>query len=384
MRCLRRSWLLAELSGPLEYCARDRGRLLELMELADDELLAAVAGRRTSELMLSYQRFDARASPSRRDVQTICSHHDYPAALNGPAAPHMLHLAGGAGRLSRLTAQPVVAIVGARTASDYGWEMARSLARGLAASGLTVTASLSDGIAIAAHAGALDAGGASIAVMGGGLDVACPARRRTLYERVKRHGCAVSELPPDCHGRRWGQLASERILVELGVLMVVVEAEYTPEDLAAARIAVARGRPVAAIPGRVTSPLSRGTHALLLEGASLVRGPQDVLELLYRIEASRPDLPKKLTLATEAQPPLGLAPNLKAMLERVGAGFDTPDRLTRAGVNSAQALLALSELELMGLLARGDGGRYVPCNPLPLCEPSKTSSDPCLANVVDS
>jgi DNA processing protein len=278
----------------------------------------------------------------------------------------MLYVAGGAGRLAKLTAAPTVAILGSRTASDYGIQMARTLGRGLAASGVTVAASLTDGIAIAAHAGALDAGGASVAVMGGGLAVSCPARLRSLYERVRRAGCAVSELPPDSAGRRWGQLASERIVVELAVLAVVVEADHTPGDLAPAHIARALGRPVAAIPGRVTSPLSRGTHALLMDGASLVRGPRDVLELLGSIGASRPDGQLTPAPASALEPRAGLQPGLRAMLERVGSGCDTPDKLTRAGADPSQVLLALSELELLGLLARGDGGRYVPRQPLPV------------------
>jgi DNA processing protein len=363
VRCLRRSWLLSALSGPLEYCARDRGRLIDLLALADDELLAAVAGKRAAELKIRYECFRADELAHPPGIEAICRHRrDYPRALGGRAAPHMLDVAGGAGRLAKLTAAPVVAILGSRAASDYGMEMASDLARGLTASGVSVVASLTDGIAIAAHAGALEVSGASVAVMGDGLGVSCPARRRSLYERVTRDGCAVSELPPDCTGRRWGHLASERIVVELAAVAVLVEADQTPEDLAAAHIARALGRTVAAIPGRVTSPLSRGTHALLLDGASLVRGPQDVLELLCPIAATLPQGQTAPVPTAGVKPHDGLQSDLRAMLERVGSGWDTPDKLTRA--NPSEVLLALSELELMGLLARGDGGRYVPRYPL--------------------
>ena len=229
---------------------------------------------------------------------------------------------------------------------------------------MTVAAGLTDGIAAAAHAGALDAGAGSVAVLGGGLGVSCPPRRRSLYERIRRAGCAVSELPLDCTGRRWGQLASERIVVELGLLSVVVEAEQTPADLAAAGIARGLGRSVAAIPGRVTSPLSRGTHALLMDGASLVRGPRDVLELLCPIGAASANVRAPLPAAGEVDPRALLRPALRAVLERVGAGYDTPDKLARAGVDSRHVLPALSELELTGLVIRGDGGRYLPRDPL--------------------
>jgi DNA processing protein len=271
---------------------------------------------------------------------------------------------GGSDRLARLTQGPVVAIVGSSAPSDYGREMARSLARGLSASGVTVTAGLGDGIASAAHAGAQEASGASVAVLAGGLNRSCPPRGRRLYVRIAQAGCAVSELPPDCSGRRWGQRASERIVIELAQLSVTVEAEHTPTDLAAAELARALGRPVAAIPGRVTSPLSRGTHALLIDGASLVRGPRDVLELLSGLGAATADKHPSQLPAGDAGSRAVLSPALKTVLERVGAGYDTPDKLARVGVDSADALLALSELELTGLLVRGDSGRYLPVDPL--------------------
>ncbi|HEV3035847.1 MAG TPA: DNA-processing protein DprA [Solirubrobacteraceae bacterium] len=361
--CRRRSWLLSCLSGPLECCARDRARLLELLALEDRALIDAVAGRRKAELHARYGSFTARELPRDPHVEAICRHCcGYPQALDDRATAPPLEVAGGAARLAKLTAAPVVAILGSRAPSDYGVQMARSLARGLAASGVTVAASLTDGVAVAAHAGAMDAGGASVAVMGGGLAVSCPARRRSLYERVKHAGCAVSKLPLDCAGRRWGQLASERILAALSRMAVVVEADDTPEDLAAARIAVALGRTVAAIPGRVTSPLSRGTHALLMDGATLVRGPRDVLELLYTVGTAEQCEPPPAPVGAPTD--TGLQPHLRAILERVGSGCDTPDKLARAGVEPSAAVLALSELEVIGLLARGDGGRYMPRNAL--------------------
>ncbi len=363
--CLRRAWLVAELGSVLDYCARDRKRLLELLALPDAELLAAVAGRRAAELQAAYERFDAGALRCPPNVQALCRHrHGYPRSLSSAAAPQMLTVLGGTDRLGRLTAAPVVAVLGTKTPSDYGREVARSLARGLAASGVTVCTGFGDGIAAAALAGALETGGGCVAVLSGGLGVSCPRRRRPLYERIAGCGCAVSELAPDCAGRRWGQRASERIVVELALLSVVVEAEHTPTDLAGTEIARRLGRPVAAIPGRVTSPLARGPHALLMQGASLVRGPRDVLELLSSvggdgIEEQGAQLPTNGAAALAR-----LSSRLKTVLERVGAGYDTPDKLARAGVGYGDALPALSELELTGLLVRGDGGRYLPTDPL--------------------
>jgi DNA processing protein len=377
VECLRRSWLLALLSTRLGYHARDRVRLLALLALDDEQLIQAIGGRRRRELRERYARFaPEQVRSSGADVETICRHRPgYPRGLThaGERAPWMLYVAGGAigngavedslvGRLEELSAAPTVAILGSRRATDYGIEMARSLARGLSASGVTVAGSLCDGIAVAAQEGALEAGGKTLTVLDGGLDVACPARRRALHERLLATGCVMAELPCGCNPRNWCYPARERTVVGLAQLTIFVEADEDSSELQGARIARALGRTVAAVPGRVTSPVSRGTHALLLDGAALVRGPGDVLELFYA--GATPHDPRALPGAkrgTGAQRSIAtLEPRLQATLEQVGAGQDTPAKLSAASADAGEALLALGELELMGLLTRGDGGRYVP------------------------
>jgi DNA processing protein len=143
---------------------------------------------------------------------------------------------------------------------------------------------------------------------------------------------------------------------------IVVEAEQTAGDLAAAGLAEALDRTVAAVPGRVTSPLSQGTNALLARGARIVRDAQDVLELLYEIDPSRARTAKSAPEPAAGAP---LDARLRSLLERVGTGSDTPDSLARQGTNLGAVLAGLSELELMGLLSRGDGGRYLPSGPPP-------------------
>jgi len=245
--------------------------------------------------------------------------------------------------------------MGTRRASDYGMEMARSLARGLAAAHVTVACGLQDGIAVAALAGAAELDGAVVCAMPAGVDVIAPARRRSLRERVTRRGCALSELPCGAPARRWAEVACVRASVGLAQLTVLVEAEDNARELAPARLARALGRIVAAVPGRVTSPLSAGTNALLAEGAHVLRGPADALELLPAA-AVKPRTARR-------PPPRRLEPRLQRTLARVRAGIDTPDRLRSDDQDVGQVLCALSELELMGLLARGDGGRYVPREP---------------------
>ena len=146
----------------------------------------------------------------------------------------------------------------------------------------------------------------------------------------------------------------------LAGLTIVVEADEGPE-LVGARAALMMGRTVAAVPGRVSSPVSRGTNALLMEGAPLVRDPEDALQWLYGTRGKRPACGQPPTRGQSGrQRPAGLEPRLQAVLEQVGAGHDTPGKLTSAGGDAGETMLALAELELIGLLARGDGGRYVP------------------------
>lgn len=354
--CERRSWLLSALSASLDYRARDRPRLVELLALEDAELICALGGTRRQDLFARHRAFEPEQTPATDPARAICRHCEaFPESLiRHPSAPRLLHLTGG----DPLGHTPLVAIVGSRRASDYGMQMARSLARELASCGVGVVSGLGDGIAMGALGGALDGEGLALAVVGSGLGVSPPAHRQALYRRLLRSGCVVSELPHSCSGRRWGAVAAERTIAALAELTVVVEAEERAEDLAVAELARSWGGVVAAIPGRVTSVLSTGTHALLMGGAHLVRDAGDVLDLLHH-----PGPPTGSGTAAGSELTAELEPRLERVLREVGTGRDTPDRLAGPGVEEAEVLLALSELELLGLLARGEGGRYVPCNP---------------------
>jgi DNA processing protein len=321
----------------------------------------------------------------------------FPAALaHVRGAPRVVYVAGGADRLHALLREPTVAILGTRRASDYGMEMAHGLARGLAASGVTVLSGLAEGIACAAHAGAVAVGGPTVTVMPAGLDVCYPATRRTLYRRVREVGCAISEHPPGVRTSRWCHLARARLVVALARLVIIVEAQDDPSELQAAHLAQASARRLAAVPGRVGAPAARGPHVLLREGAGLVRDAQDALDLLYDVGAppappppaararaqarsdpsqappARPQTlpdPRALPDRLQARPDhrqarpdhqQTLPDHLQALLDRIGAGQDTLAKLTRAGAERDAVVLALAQLELHGALGRGDGGRYVP------------------------
>ncbi len=357
--CARRAWLLEELGPALDYCARDPDRLFAALSLEDVELIAGLGGRRRHELVAAWER---RGEQPRSDGcsagagAAICRHDPgYPRALAHPLAPCALHLSGASERFCALASGPVVAIVGSAQPSDYGVAVAASLARGLAASGVAVASTLDDGIAAAVHNGALAVGGGSVAVLGGGLQAPRPARLAGLLTRVTHTGCGVAELPHMSPTRRWTAVGAQRAAAALAQVTVLVEAGEHPRELAASRAAQALGRTVAAVPGRVTSPLSLSTNALLAHGlARMARTPEDVLDLL------------DLQTPQRASPgALGhtLAPRLRETLADVGAGRDTPEKLTGDAADRGEVLLRLSELELIGLLTRGDGGRYVPCEP---------------------
>jgi DNA processing protein len=356
--CLRRSWLLGQLSAALDYRCRDPSRFLDVFSLEQDELLAALGGRRRAELAGRLRELQASDLAVPDHVDALCRHDPrYPASLAGRSAPHMLFVSGGSARLRMLARAPTVAFLGSARASDYGLETARGLARALAASGVTIAGSLAEGVPAAAQEGAREARGETVAVLAHGLG-ACPSarRRRGLWEHLQRHGCVLSELPCGASGRRFGALAAERTVAQLATVVVVVEAKAGSRELAGATIARDHGRAIAAVPGRISSALASGPHALLRQGATLVRGPEDVLELLYPEQADRAAAAR--TLAVDGG--VALTRSQRALLQAVAAGSDGPERLCDGNANPGEVLLALSELELMGLLVRGRGGRYLP------------------------
>jgi DNA processing protein len=347
-----RAWLVGRLAGHLEPV---RGRIDEALELGDDELIAAVAGRELAAIERDRERLDVaeqRAACQEASVEMVCRcDPHYPERLRDlDAPPRVLHVAGGMRRLLALAEAEPVALVGSRRPSEYGREMARTLARGVASAGVTVVSGMALGVDSAAHTGALDArSGATVAVLPGGVDRPYPATGRPVYRKIVARGAAVSELPPGVKARRWMFPARNRIIAALAAMTVVVEATERSGALITARIANHLGRTVGAMPGRVTSRLAVGPHSLLADGALLVLGPGEILEELYG-----PDAPMQLQL-TE-RPPLDAA--LTVLLDGLGDGADTAVAVAAAGFSAGDGLAALSWLELGGYVRRAPGGRY--------------------------
>jgi DNA processing protein len=349
-RCLARSWLLGELGSHLEVA---RGRIALVLALADAELIAAVGGEREAMLGAGLEAFDAAAARERSaalglELLCRCDPH-YPLRLRAlEAPPAVLHVAGGLDRFLSLAADQPVAIVGARRATTYGLDVAHSLGRGLASAGLGVVSGMALGIDSAAHEGALSGKGATIAVLPCGADRAYPRSKRHLHVRIPEAGAVVSELPPGARAWRWTFPARNRIIAALAAMTIVVEAGERSGALLTAAFARSLGRPVGAVPGRITSAQSRGPNGLLAAGAYVVRAPQDVLDHLFGEGVRR----------APAREKPDLAPELRVLVAAIAEGHDTSAALQRAGLSPQQGLAALASLELAGYVRREAGGRF--------------------------
>src|SRR5438034_3718669 len=168
---------------------------------------------------------------------------------------------------TELLSEAAVAIVGARSCSSYGRQVARQLGRELTGAGLTVVSGMARGVDAEAHRGALEAGGTTVAVLGCGIDRDYPAAHRELASRIRASGLIVSEYAPGVEPAPWRFPARNRIIAGLSAATVVVEARDRSGALITADLALEEGREVLSVPGEITSSLSDGTNALLKLGA---------------------------------------------------------------------------------------------------------------------
>jgi DNA processing protein len=236
-----------------------------------------------------------------------------------------------------------VAIVGARSCSSYGAQVARMLGRELAAAGLLVISGLARGIDGEAHRGALAAGGKTIGVLGCGIDRDYPAVHASLSRRMEESGLVVSEYEPGIEPAPWRFPARNRIIAGLSEAVVVVEARERSGALITADFALEEGREVFAVPGEITAALSIGTNALLKLGATPLTGAEDVLDALgiERVaETEDPDV------SADAQKVLALVHDEPAGADELAA---------RVALDAGSVSVALTELELAGLVSAADG-----------------------------
>jgi DNA processing protein len=265
-----------------------------------------------------------------------------PLLLETPDPPALLYVRG---RVELLTAR-AFAIVGSRNGTAQGLANAESFARTLSRAGLTIVSGLALGIDAAAHRGALDGPGATIGVLGTGIDIIYPARNADLFAALVERGAIVSEFPLGTPPAAANFPRRNRVISGLARGVLVVEAALDSGSLITARLAAEQGRDVFAVPGSIHSPLSKGSHALIKQGAKLVESAQDVLEELG-------------VVASTPIPSRDMPEETHALLRHMGHDPCNVDTLCgRSGLTADVVSAMLLQLELEGRVASLPGGRY--------------------------
>ena len=277
---------------------------------------------------------------------------DYPALLRRTPEPPLVLYVQGAMEPADAVA---LAIVGSRHPTHYGVTQAGRLASELAARGMTIVSGLAQGIDTAAHRGALDAGGRTIAVLGGGIARLYPAENAALADEIVNHGAVVSEYPLHtapldfCFPRR------NRIVSGLALGVLVIEAAFKSGALITADWALSQGREVFALPGRVDTRNSRGCHLLIKQGAKLVETSGDILEGLG--DVGKTLAPPRPRLREE---PLALVAEQLAVYKAIGDDPTQIDAITdAAGLPAQQVASILMLLELKRAVTQLPGKHFV-------------------------
>ncbi|OBK29654.1 DNA protecting protein DprA [Mycobacterium asiaticum] len=342
--------LLVKSVGPQEAAERVRrgqvdSGLLEQTEArreidsaaADLELIARRGGRLITPdddewPTLSFAAFDGVGSKSRGGAPLVLW-------AMGPARLHEV-------------AQRAAALVGTRASTPYGDHVAYELATGLAERDVAVVSGGAYGIDGAAHRAALAVDGVTVAVLAGGLDISYPAGHSALLHRIGQHGLLFTEYPPGVRPARHRFLTRNRLVAAIAGAAVVVEAGLRSGAANTASWARALGRPVAAVPGPVTSSASAGCHVLLRNGAELVTRAQEIVELVGHIGELADPEPRPTTALD------GLSELERQVYEAVpGRGSATVDEIAIAsGLAPERVLGPLAMLDLAGLAECRDGG----------------------------
>lgn len=248
----------------------------ELLRILSPQIANAIRSPVSDTVKVQIEKTEKWLEESGNAILTL-SDSRYPRALLEIADPPlMLYVKGNIELLSR----PSIAIVGSRNATAQGCIDAEEFGYSLSNAGLTINSGLALGIDASAHRGGLKGHGSTIAVIGTGADIVYPARNRELAHQIAQKGCIISEFPLGTRPLASNFPRRNRIISGLSGGVLVVEAAVKSGALIAARTAIDQGRDVFAIPGSIHSPLSRGCHALIRQGAKLVETSQDILEEL--------------------------------------------------------------------------------------------------------
>jgi DNA processing protein len=249
-----------------------------------------------------------------------------------------------------------VAVVGSRSASDYGRRVARDLCRGLASLGFTVVSGMARGIDGAAHEAALNAGGRTLAVLGCGVDRAYPREHDKLYQRITENGAVMSEFPLGTGPVPFNFPVRNRLISGLSLGVVVVEATEKSGSLITASLALEQGREVFAVPGEAGASRSRGTHQLIRQGARLVETVNDIVEEIAPQLSAR-------TQNAEGTPRLALPQHFGDEFKKIFALFQErslqiDEVIERSGCSPSRVSEILLELELLGYIKQLPGKKY--------------------------
>ena len=328
---------------------------------ASENELAQVPGleRPAIEGILGFSEWEEIAKEIERSAQagaTILPYAaaDYPARLKTIAdPPPFLYVKGG------LSAEDerAIAVVGSRSASEYGLRVTRDLCRGLASLGFTIVSGMARGIDAAAHEAALEAGGRTVAVLGSGIDVIYPPEHEQLFQRICGQGAVVSELSIGAPPISFNFPARNRLISGMALGVVVVEATEKSGSLITAGLALEQGREVFAVPGEAGASRSRGTHQLIRQGAKLVERVEDVLEEIA------PQLARRSAPADVSKPPPVLPPNMSPEAKKIfelvlGRPRQIDEVIETSGLQPAKVSEILLDLEILGLLKQLPGKRF--------------------------
>ena len=290
---------------------------------------------------------------------------DYPSLLREiPGAPAALFVDGA----PDLLWMPQIAIVGSRSASENGLAITRRFSRALAAAGFVITSGMADGIDAAAHRAALEVDCPTLAVLGTGPDLVYPRKHRGLAADISAHGALISEFPPGTPGKAEHFPRRNRIISGLALGTLVVEASLKSGSLITARYATEQGREVFAIPGSINSPVSRGCHQLIREGARLTETVDEIISELSGLAGALGDrLRLRLQAEGEGHVEAEISaasrqrdPDYRRLLEALGhdeIDLDTLGERTNLAPAALSSMLLLLELE--GEVRSARGGKYV-------------------------
>ena len=282
------------------------------------------------------------ASLPRRGIVTLADAHYPKQLLEIPDPPALLYVQGDAALLSSIS----LAVVGSRNATPQGLSTAQAFARSLSGAGITIVSGLALGIDSAAHRGGLEERGGTIAVLGTGVDIVYPKQNQALTGEIAARGALVSEFALGTPPVAANFPRRNRLISGLSRGCLVVEAAYPSGSMITARLAAEQGRDVFAIPGSIHSPLSKGCHALIKQGAKLVDAAQDVLDELGVSAGQREPAASARSAGSELLAHMGFDP------------CDIDTLVARSGLTAEAVSAMLLQLELEGKVGSLSGGLY--------------------------